>query len=206
MSAREQGTAEWLFARVGKITASRFKDVITRGVRGNYLADHEKYLWEVVCERVSGKPKDHYASTAMQWGTDNEGGARMRYEALTGAMVEEVGLIQHHTLPNVAGSPDGLIGEDGGFEAKCPWDSAVHLRTIIDGMPPEHMAQVQGLMWITGRLWWDFVSHDPRMPDEFALYVQRIPRDDAYILTMESEIITFDAEATVIVERLKARV
>ena len=127
----------------------------------------------------------------------------MAYEAATGAMVEEVGFIKHPTLPMVGGSPDGLIGEDGGWESKSPYNTANHIYTILEGMPAEHEAQIQGLMWITGRKWWDFQSFDPRLPAPMNRYVQRIDRNDIFIKQLENEVIAFNAEVAVLVEKLK---
>ena len=200
-----QASIEWLMDRCGKVTASRFKDVIDTLKNGKPAAARERYLWEVVIERLTGKPSEHFTSTAMQWGTENEAFARIDYEAKTGAFVVETGFIEHPAIDMCGGSPDGLIGDDGGIEIKCPFNSAVHLGTILNGMPEDHMAQVQGLMWITGREWWDFVSFDPRMPAELQMYVQRIPRDEDFIYAMGEKIEAFQSDAAALIESLHAR-
>jgi len=194
MSEAPQQSAQWLYDRCGYVTASRFKDVIGKGSKGAYLAPRGTYLWEVVIERITGQPSDHFTSAAMLHGTETEPIARMAYEAHAAAFVDEVGFIKHPTIELCGGSPDGTIEDDGGIEIKCPFNSAVHLQTVLTGMPDEHAAQVQGCMWLTGRKWWDFVSYDPRMPEPLRLYVQRIERDDAYIATLESEVVKFLAE------------
>ena len=198
-----QGSGAWLYERCGFITASRFRDVLDLTKAGKPTAKRETYLWEVVIERVTGQPADHFSSAAMEWGSEQEQHSRMASEVAGGYMIEETGFLKHPTLPMVGGSPDGLIDEDGGWESKSPYNSRYHLETVLNGMPEEHMAQVQGLMWITGRAWWDFASYDPRMPEKLRLYVQRIERNDEYINNMEKEIIAFSAEANAIVERLK---
>ena len=200
----EQGSAAWLYERCGFVTASRFRDVMAKLKSGKPSEKRQTYLMECVIERLTGRPNDHFASTAMQWGTDQEPHSRMAYESATGAMVEEVGFIKHPTLPMVGGSPDGLIGEDGGWESKSPYNSAVHLYTVLEGMPEEHIAQVQGCMWLTGRAWWDFQSFDPRLPEPLNRYCQRIERDEKYIAALEAEVIAFSAEVAEMVERLKA--
>ena len=202
----EQQTAAWLYERVGYCTASRFKDVMAKLKSGNPGEKRQTYLMEVVVERLTGQPLDHFDSAAMQWGTEQEQRSRMDYEAQTGAMVEEVGFIKHPTLLMVGGSPDGLIGEDGGWESKSPFNSANHLYTLLEGMPEEHTAQVQGLMWITGRKWWDFQSYDPRLPEPFCRYRQRVERDDKYIASLEEEVIVFTAEVAAMVKQLQVRV
>lgn len=200
-----QGSAAWLYERVGYVTASRFNAVIAKTKAGKPTAEREKYLWEVVVERITGQPQDHFASAAMQWGTDQEQASRMDYEARTGSMIEEVGFLKHPTLPMVGGSPDGLIDEDGGWESKSPYNSGIHLQTILNGMPEEHLAQCQGLIWITGRKWWDFQSFDPRLPEPLRRYVKRVERDDKYIAALETEIIAFSAEVAAMVQALRDR-
>lgn len=192
--AGEQGSPEWLAARVGNVTCSRFKDVLAVLKNGKPSEKRNTYLWEVVIERLTGKSAEHYTSVAMDWGTNTEPLARMRYEAVTGAMVAEVGFIHHPSIKLCGGSPDGCIDDDGAIEIKCPFNSANHLQTIMGGMPEEHLPQVQGVMAVTGRKWLDFISFDPRLPPEYQMYVQRIPRDDRYISAMETQIIAFLAE------------
>lgn len=198
----EQGSIDWLMERCGKVTASRFADVIGKQKSGKPLAARNTYLMELVIERLTGSPAPHYESTAMMHGTEYEPFARMAYEAKTGAMVLETGFHNHQTIPMCGGSPDGLVGDDGGIEIKCPYNSANHLMTLLNGMPEEHMAQVQGLMWITGRMEWTFISYDPRMPEHLQLYTQVIPRDKEYIAAMEAEIVVFQSEVAAMVDKL----
>ena len=176
----QQGSLEWLYERLGLCTASRFKDAIDTLKNGKSSAKREAYKWELVIERITGQPVQHYESTAMQHGTENEPMARMAYCSKTGAFVDEVGFYRHSELM-AGGSPDGLIDEDGGIEIKCPFNSANHLQCFLTEMPEEHIPQVQGLMWLLGRQWWDFISFDHRMPAPMDIYIQRIPRDDKYI-------------------------
>ncbi len=198
----EQGSAQWLYERCGNCTASRFADAIGRIKSGAYSAARETYIWEIVIERITGQPSDHWTSTAMLWGSSNEAMARMEYEARTGAFVEAVGFVKHSTLPNVGGSPDGIMGDAGLLEIKCPYNSANHLKAIMGGMPIEHAAQVQGNLWITGRQWADFVSYDPRLPAPYDIYIERIERDADFIAKMEAEIILFDAAITEMLAKL----
>ena len=199
-----QSSIEWLMERCGKVTASRFKDVIVTLKSGKPGAEREKYLWETVIERLTGKPKEHFTNDAMAWGTEQEVFARIDYEARTGAFGTETGFIEHPTIDLCGGSPDGLVDDDGGIEIKCPWNSAIHLATWLNGMPEEHMAQVQGLMWITGRQWWDFVSYDPRLQDAgLSLYIQRIPRDEEFIQAMSEKIVGFQVDADALLSELR---
>jgi hypothetical protein len=177
MNAPAQGSVEWLAERAGCATASRFKDVLAKIKTGE-----------------AGAPVETYTNTAMQHGTDTEPFARMAYEGRTGAFVDEVGFLKHPELVWCGGSPDGLIGDDGIIEIKCPYTSTVHVDTLQSGMPSEHKAQCQGLLWITGRQWVDFVSFDPRMPEHLRVYVQRIARDEKYIETLAAEVCNFLGE------------
>lgn len=186
-----QGTPEWLAARAGHCTASRFCDVLARLKGGGEAASRRAYKLQLVTERLTGMPCESYKNAAMEWGTATEPFARAAYETARGLMVDEVGFIPHPEVQWVGGSPDGLIGDEGGIEIKCPHNSVVHVETVSGGMPSEHRAQVQGLMWITGRQWWDFVSFDPRMPDKLQLYVERVKRDRDYIKNLESEVAKF---------------
>jgi len=198
----DQGSAQWFADRCGKATASRFKDVAAKLRNGAPAKAREDYKWELVIERITGTPSDHYTNAAMLWGMENEMGARMAYEAHSGAMVEAAGLVLHPTIPNCGGSPDGLIGDDGGLEIKCPFNSAIHLATVLDGMPEDHIYQVQGNLAVTGRAWWDFVSFDPRLPEGLSLYVQRIKRDEETCKFIEAEVAAFLVEVDALVDKL----
>ena len=200
-----QKSIEWLMERCGKVTASRFGAVLAKLKNGTPAKPRQDYLWEVVIERLTGHPTVHYVSAAMERGTEMEPLARMAYEAATGRMVAETGFHSHPEIEGVGGSPDGLIDDDGGIEIKCPFNSAIHLQTWLNGMPDEHMPQIQGCMWITGRKWWDFVSYDDRMPERQSLYVQRILRDTSYAICLEAEIRIFLKEVDELLGRIKER-
>lgn len=193
---------DWYAARCGKATASRFRDVMARLKNGSPAADRQKYLTELVVERLTGQPATGYENAAMRWGTEQEAAARAAYEQRTGEVVDETGFVAHDVL--MAGcSPDGLIDWEGLIEIKCPFNSATHIETLLNGMPAEHMPQIQGQMWITGREWCDFVSFDPRMPAELQLHVQRINRDPAFIADLERQVTEFLAEVGAQVEALR---
>jgi putative phage-type endonuclease len=202
LETADQRTDDWYAARCGKATASRFKDVLARLKNGNPAADRQKYLTELVVERLTGQPVPAYENAAMRWGTEQEAAARAAYEQRTGVSVEETGFVAHDTL-QAGCSPDGLVDWDGLIEIKCPFNTGVHIETLLSGMPAEHTAQVQGQMWITGRQWCDFVSYDPRMPAELQLHVQRIPRDPAFIADLERQVTSFLAEVAQQVEALR---
>jgi len=202
LETADQRSDDWYAARVGKATASRFKDAMAALKNGDPAQAQRDYLTELVVERLTQTPAARYTTAAMQWGTEQEAPARAAYERRTGVQVEETGFVAHDTL--LAGcSPDGLVDWDGLIEIKCPFNSGVHIETLLGGMPKEHVAQVQGQLWITGRQWCDFVSFDPRMPEPLQLHIQRIPRDAAFIADLESRIASFLAEVGAKVEALR---
>lgn len=178
----EQNSAEWLALRAGKITASRAKDVLAFSKRdGKPLQARVDYAGDILAELLTGEPRAQVRAAPLDWGHDVEAAARAAYEAETGEMVVQIGFVQHPLLPYVGCSPDGLIGGDGMLQIKCPHNPAVHAMTWREGMPDDHVPQIQFELWVTGRAWSDFVSYDPRMPAHRRLYIQRISRAEKLI-------------------------
>lgn len=179
---QEQRTDDWRLARAGRITASRFADAIDLNKKtGKPSAARTKYQMELVAEILSGQPRHEISAQAMAWGRDVETYAREAFEIETGLVVHETGFITHPDYPFIGCSPDGLVGEYEGYESKCPFNEAVHIQTIIEGMPAGHREQVQGCMLVTGRKRWHFVSYDPRQAEPYRLHHEVVERDDAYI-------------------------
>lgn len=182
----EQRTVDWFQLRLGKATASKFNDIM----KGSRLAGWKNYRAELTAQRLTGKNEEGFTSAPMQWGIDNEPLARLHYTLRTRNQVEECGFFEHEELAAGA-SPDGLIGEDGTLEIKCP-NTATHISTLRTGKVPfEYVAQVQGQMWITKRKWADFVSFDPRLPDNANLIIVHVERDEDYILRLEDNVRQF---------------
>ena len=197
----EQGTEEWFAARLGKVTASRVSDVMSKTKTG-YGAGRESYMSQLIAEILTGKKTDGFSNAAMQWGTETEPFARMAYEAHKDILVDEVGFVPHPTIERAGASPDGLVEVDGLIEIKCP-NTATHLDTMIaETVPKKYRDQMQFQMACTGRKWCDFVSFDNRLPEDLQIFVKRVDRDDAYILEMESEINKFLAEMQEKIEKL----
>lgn len=173
----EQGTEEWHQERLGKVTASRIADVMAKG-RGNApSATRANYMAQLVAERLTGHPTETFTNTAMQHGTDTEPQARAQYTMRTGNIVQEVGFIPEPSgLPSGA-SPDGLVDDDGLVEIKCP-NTATHIASLR-GAPIDrkYTLQMHWQMICTGREWCDFVSYDPRLPDDLAMKITRVPYD-----------------------------
>jgi len=186
----EQGTPEWLEARRGKVTASRVADVIAK-TKSGYAASRANYMAELLCERLTGETAPCFMNDAMRWGTEKEPEARAAYCFRTDADVEQVAFIDHPRIGMAGASPDGLIGADGMLEIKCP-NTATHLDTLASGKPAgKYVTQMQWQMACAGRAWCDFVSYDPRLPENLRFFVTRIPRDDAFIAATEAEVAAF---------------
>jgi putative phage-type endonuclease len=197
----EQGTPEWFAQRIGKVTASRIADIMAKTKTG-VSASRGNYLAQLVAERLTGQAADSFKSGAMQHGTETEPMARMAYETETGQMVTEVAMIQHPKIEMAGASPDGLVGEDGLVEIKCP-NTSTHIATLMaDKAPSGYMAQMQWQMACTGRAWVDFVSFDPRMPEDMQMFIKRVPRDEKLIAEYEAEVIKFLAEVQDTVDKL----
>ncbi len=185
----EQGTEEWHELRIGRATASRFKDVMTT-IKSGESAATKNYRAELVAERLTGARVDNFKSAAMQWGNDYEDTARTMYELKSGNSVETCGFFAHDTLMAGA-SPDGLIGSDGLVEIKCPL-TATHIETLRrQAVPYQYYWQVMGQMWITGRQWCDFVSYDPRLPENAQYVCIRVLRDKIAIEKLQMEVENF---------------
>lgn len=210
-----QGTDEWKAARCGKVTGSRLKDVLAK-VKSGEAASRRDYRVELVCEILTGVPAElGFISKEMQHGTDNEPFARAAYEAETGAMVDQVGFAVHPSISRAGASPDGIIGWDGEgdpegiLEIKAP-KTATHLGYILtalkdpaNAVPADYQPQMLWQMACTGAQWCDFVSFDPRLPEDLQLFVQRFPRDDARIASMEMEVRAFLREVDETITNLR---
>lgn len=189
----EQRTTEWHTARLGKVTASRVADVIAKTKTG-YGASRANLMADLIVERLTGQPASTFSNAHMEWGTEQEPHARAAYSARTGELVEEVGFVDHPSIANSGASPDGLVGDEGLVEFKCPATST-HLDTLLAAeVPSKYIPQMQWQMACTGRKWCDFCSYDPRLPEHLRMFVKRVPRDDEYIKTLETEVTKFLAE------------
>ena len=199
----EQRTPEWFAERLGKITASRIADVAGKTKSGSYGAARKNYMAELLCQRLTGQQEEKFTSAAMQHGTDTEPTARAMYMLETGADVTETGFIHHPSIDMSGASPDGLVGEDGLIEIKCP-NTATHLEFLQSRKPKhEYLLQMQWQMACTGRQWCDFVSYDDRLPEKLAYRCIRIPRDDKLVAELEEEAIKFLTELDETVRQLK---
>lgn len=185
-----QGSPEWFALRVGKVTASRVADVIAKTKTG-WGASRANYMAELIAERLTGEPAEKYTNAAMAWGTEKEPDARAAYEFFRDAAVTEIGFVDHPSISMTGASPDGLVGDDGLVEIKCP-NTATHLDTLLSQtVPAKYVTQMLWQMEVTGRAFCDFVSYDPRLPESMSLFVKRVERDDKRISELRSSVVEF---------------
>ncbi len=189
----DQRTPEWFAERAGKVTASRIADVLAK-TKSGWGASRANYMAQLVCERLTGQPAESFSNAAMQWGTDKEPDARAAYCFLYDVDVVEVGFIEHPTIAMSGASPDGLIGDDGMIEIKCP-NTSTHIEFLLSGSIPEkYRLQMTWQLACTDRQWNDYASFDPRLPADLQLKVVRLHRDNAAITALETEVAKFLAE------------
>lgn len=187
----EQGSIQWRMLRAGKVTASRVADVIAKTKTG-YSASRENYLTELVIERF-GIISDGFTNAAMQHGTETEPFARAEYEMRNNLLVDKIDFVDHPTIAMSGASPDGIVG-NGLLEIKCP-DSKTHFNYLLaNEVPNKYMPQMAWQMACTGGEWCDFVSYDPRVPEDLKYFEIRYERDDEYISMLEKEVISFISE------------
>lgn len=194
-----QGTDEWFAARLGRPTGSVYSDVLAKG--GGVT--RKKLVVKLALELVTGKAAQTFKNQAMTDGTEREPFARALYESSRGVFVTEVGFCQHDTIFTGV-SPDGLVGEDGMVELKCPTEATHREYMNRKDEPPEYRAQIQGQLWVTGRKWCDFVSYHPDYPENAQLIVRRVLRDEAYIANLEAEVIKLNAEVQAEAEAIRS--
>lgn len=180
----EQGSAEWHRLRLGKVTASRMSDVLSKGRGKAPSKTAETYMMELIAERLTGEAKPFFENEAMRWGTETEPQARSMYEVNNNIVsVDEVAFIEHSEFVGV--SPDGLIGEDGMLEIKCPTTITQIKRALTYDYSEDYKAQIQMQLWVAQREWCDFVSFDPRIDCDASFLQQRVYRDEEFIDNMK---------------------
>jgi len=196
----QQGTPEWLAARAGKVTASMLSNVLMDPKTAGY----RDYQAQIVAEILTGKAQgSDFTNAAMQFGTETEPLARSAYEAHTGVLVDEVGMVTHTRINRSGASPDGLVGDFGLVEIKCP-KVVTHIGYLVAGVvPTSYKNQMSWQMACTGRVWCDFVSFRPDLPENLQLFVMQYKRDEAKITELETAVIAFLAGVDQMIEKLK---
>ena len=200
----EQGSEEWLLMRLGKVTASRVSDVISKG-RGSAPSKlSETYMIELIAEMLTGKSKPFFENDAMRWGTETEPQARAMYSVNNNFVdVVEVAFVEHNSQIGI--SPDGLVGDDGLFEAKCPNTTTQLKRALSNDYSADYKAQIQMQLWVTERDWCDFVSFDPRLDCEAGYLQQRVMRDEEYIEEMKIKVYAFVEKMNELIKQLTTK-
>jgi len=188
-----QGDDAWKQLRLGKVTASRVADMVAK-TKSGWGASRANYAAQLIAERLTGVAAEGYTNAAMLHGTETEPEARAAYCFYSGWDVQEVAFVPHPTIADAGCSPDGMVGDDGMIEIKCPM-TATHLDTLLgQSTPARYIDQIQFQLACTGRAWCDFVSFDPRMPEYLRLFVRRVARDDKRIAELETEAVAFLGE------------
>ncbi len=196
----EQGSDEWLKSRRGVITGSRFRDARDKLKNGQPSKTCLDYARDLARERVGGVAPGKFQNAAMRTGTEQEPYARAQYEARTGAMVDEVGFFI--TDDGLFGlSPDGLVDDDGVFEAKTMVSSDTLFAAVADSDLSAYRDQCLGYLWLLGRQWVDLVLW---APDLNHLAIHRITRDEDEIEKLEADLLAFADLVKAYEEKLKA--
>lgn len=183
----EQNSPEWFAARLGIPTASCFSTVLASGKGGGPSLTRAKYMRELVGERITGEPNEGYTNPNMERGKAMEAEARDLYAFLHDEPLQRVGFIRNG---DKGCSPDSLAGAKGGVEIKTALPHILIDVLQKDQAPTEHIAQVQGTLWVAEREWWDLVVYWPKMP----MFKKRIFRDEAYIASLKSAVRLFNEE------------
>lgn len=184
----EQNTDEWLRVRLGIPTASRFATVMAKGRDGKSDSKTRRdYLLDLVGERITGEPAEAFSNRHTERGHEVEPEARALYEFLTENELRQVGFIRNG---DKGASPDSLIGNDGMFEGKSRLPRLQAELLLADRVPPEHMPQLQGQLWVAEREWVDFMSYCKKMRP----FIKRVHRDEEMIKRIAEAVRIFNNE------------
>lgn len=202
---QDDDKAAWLAARCGHLTASRMKDALDRLKDGRPSAKCRQLLIDLVAERMTGESVRHFVTTAMQWGLGHEDEARAAYEARSGELTTRCEFIVHPKIEYFGATPDGLVGDDGLVEFKCPTTSTfIEWLALDDGdrIPAEHKPQMLAQLACTGRKWCDFVAFEPRIKKGPYITIRRFVPAPEEIATIEQQARDFLAEVDALFERV----
>lgn len=179
----KQGTSQWLAARAGIFTASDLDNLITPAWKKRTGETPKTYMLRKIAERCMGMPLEQGGAWATEQGTVLEGEAIPWLEFTYNLEVKRVGFVTSDD-GRVGCSPDGLIGDDGGVEIKCPQPTH-HLKYLLGGVvPDDYLAQVHGSLYVTGRKWWYFCSYSRQFPP----LLIKVERDEGIIAKIDEVI------------------
>ena len=189
-----QNSPEWQEIKLGVPSSSNFDKIVT--VDGKPSKQKEKYMFKLAGEKVSGMITESYQNFAMQRGIEMEEEARQLYQLLNSVEIETVGFC---LAEGYGCSPDGLVGQEGCIEIKCPLP-ATHVGYLLDNkLPTDYFQQVQGQLLVTGRKWVDFMSYAPGIKP----LIIRVERDDKFLTTLKAELGLFCKQLSEIIEKIK---
>lgn len=193
----EQGTDEWFAARSGVVTASEFATVLAKGRGGGESVTRRKYMLTLAGEIITGQVADKWEGNRhTERGKAMEGEARDAYALIADVEPAQVGFLRRG---RIGCSPDSLVGASGLLEIKT---KLPHLQIEVleyGEVPTEHMAQIQGQLWVSGRDWCDFVSYWPGLP----IFIKRVWSDNDYIARLSVAVSEFVADVDSIVSKYK---
>jgi hypothetical protein len=195
----EQGTPEWHLARGAMPTASRFKDVMAKGEGKT----RSKYMRQLIGQRMTGEAPEGFSNAHTDRGNEMEPEARAAYAFMHDVEPVQVGFVCNRDLlpiGPVGCSPDSLVGDVGALEIKTRLPDLQIELLIADKVPSEHVAQIQGCLWVCDREWCDFVSYWPKLP----MFTKRVYRDSAYIVKLSQEVKDFYEEMLELEHKLRA--
>jgi putative phage-type endonuclease len=200
----DQLSDAWFAARRGKVTASRLGDVIAM-TKSGWGASRANYMAELITEILTGATFERFQSDAMAWGVEKEPQARDAYMFFRDVEVLPAEFVVHPTINESGASPDGLIGDEGLLEIKCP-QTSTHIETLLSGTANQrYLTQMQWQMACTGRQWCDFASFDPRLPASMQLFVRRFERQQKEIDQLEKDVAQFLKEMHSKIDALKSK-
>lgn len=202
-----QGSAEWAQARTGRVTASNLSKVLSRARdRKSEGATRANYKARIIAEILTAQPQeDDYTNDDMEGGIELEPFARGTYMARKLISVDMAPLVVHPTMERFSCSPDGLVGEDGMTQFKCP-KAATHIGYRLAGVvPPKYEPQLVAEMECCERAWSDFVSYCPLFPAPLDLFVVRLHRNPKRAIEVLAEVTQFNREVDEIIEKLTGR-
>lgn len=197
-----QRSPEWFAARLGRLTGTGAADMLAT-IKSGEAAARRDLRTRLICERLTGTSQDDdYTNAAMAWGVSHEDEARIAYEFLTGANVQESGFLSHDTLM-VGCSLDGHVGDYAGIvEIKAPYKTARHL-AALKGVPSDYVPQITHNLWVSGAAWCDFVSYDPRVPERLRVIVHRVQASSLDLKGYEQKALAFLVEVETELSALK---
>jgi putative phage-type endonuclease len=198
----QQQSESWFNARLGRVTASRISDVMAKTKTGP-SASRKNYMMQLLCERLTGRKEEGFTSAAMTRGTELEPDARSAYEVDQDLLVQECGFVPCPSIDMAGASPDGLVGDDGLLEIKCP-NTAQHVEFLrTSKIDSGYEMQMTFQMICTGRAWCDFVSFDDRLSEELQYKCMRFHYSHAEASKIMAEVRTFLDELAQLETELK---